>query len=348
VTSDASNLPADPSPSAPPLPEPKAKPGWFGRIISFLALLYLLAEIAIYVFIRTQGDHYWPATIALFAPRWLILAPLILLFPFAVFWRRRALWTLLACLLFAVFPVMGLSIPWRTALADSAHGQTLRVLTCNTHADSIDDVKLSQLIADTHPDVVCLQECKHLIARSAFSDDQWHVTGRGEFLLATRFNIQSAASIPRSNGIRCIVESPSGPITVFCVHLDSPHTALRNALSGTPDGIAELEANMTLRQIQANALAEQASETTGPIVIAGDCNLTTDSPIYRDNLAKFQDAFEFAGFGFGWTYHTLWTITRIDHIMTNSALVCGNCWVGPDVGSPHKPVIAEFSVEMSR
>jgi vancomycin resistance protein VanJ len=33
---------------------------------------------------------------------------------------------------------------------------------------------------------------------------------------------------------------------------------------------------------------------------------------------------------------------RIDHILAGPGWYCARCWVGPDVGSPHRPVLADL------
>ena len=60
----------------------------------------------------------------------------------------------------------------------------------------------------------------------------------------------------------------------------------------------------------------------------------------------YTNAFSKAGFGFGETrWTTMRGITfgvRIDHILTNEHWRPQRCWVGPDVGSDHLPVIADL------
>jgi endonuclease/exonuclease/phosphatase (EEP) superfamily protein YafD len=35
-------------------------------------------------------------------------------------------------------------------------------------------------------------------------------------------------------------------------------------------------------------------------------------------------------------------MVRIDHILAGPGWQAERCWVGPDVGSPHRPVIADL------
>jgi endonuclease/exonuclease/phosphatase (EEP) superfamily protein YafD len=84
------------------------------------------------------------------------------------------------------------------------------------------------------------------------------------------------------------------------------------------------------------------SELKGQIIVSGDCNLPADSAIFRDCWSKYDDAFCVAGFGFGYTkFMSKWGL-RIDHILVNDHWRVRRCWVGADVGSSHRPVIAEI------
>jgi vancomycin resistance protein VanJ len=79
-----------------------------------------------------------------------------------------------------------------------------------------------------------------------------------------------------------------------------------------------------------------------PTLLAGDFNTPIDSDIFRSAWTGYTDAFNFAGIGVGTTYRVKRTWTRIDHILFNNDWQCRQCWLGPDVGSPHLPVIADL------
>ena len=79
----------------------------------------------------------------------------------------------------------------------------------------------------------------------------------------------------------------------------------------------------------------------GPTVIVGDFNLTDDSAIYRRYWSRYRDAFATAGLGWGYTKFTRRIGVRIDHVLAGPGWQFRNCWVGPDVGSDHRPVLAD-------
>ena len=82
------------------------------------------------------------------------------------------------------------------------------------------------------------------------------------------------------------------------------------------------------------------------LIIAGDFNMPTDSAIYRQYWSRYSNAFSTCGFGFGHTKQSvirgLHYGLRIDHVLTDPFWRCRRCWVGPDLGSDHLPVIADF------
>ena len=49
-----------------------------------------------------------------------------------------------------------------------------------------------------------------------------------------------------------------------------------------------------------------------------------------------------AGLGWGYSHYTNRTLLRIDHILAGPGWTCRRCWVGPDVNSEHRPVIADL------
>ena len=106
--------------------------------------------------------------------------------------------------------------------------------------------------------------------------------------------------------------------------------------------IEEINYNRNRRESGAEDLEDFADLFEAPMIYAGDFNLPVDSNIFRHTLYDFTDAFSATGFGFGMTYHAKWTITRIDHIVGNEGWRFGKCYVGPFVGSPHRPVIADM------
>ena len=91
------------------------------------------------------------------------------------------------------------------------------------------------------------------------------------------------------------------------------------------------------------AVAQAARDCGGSTLLTGDFNTPVGSGIFRKSWSPaFADAFTTAGWGFGYTYYVRRTCTRIDHVLFGREWTCRNCWVGPAVGSPHRPLIADL------
>jgi endonuclease/exonuclease/phosphatase (EEP) superfamily protein YafD len=318
------------------------------RAIQILCWLNLAGLLLLWLFLHVAGDRWWLATLILFGPRWIWALPLGVLIPAAALFRRRSLWVLGTAAIVVVGPIMGLCLGGGESATPNAVLR-LRVLTCNTQGEQLDNDALTRLISATQPDIVALQEWRPPRPPAVFADEQWHILRFEDFVVGSRFPIEilhvaSPQHEAQHHGaaVACEVQTPGQSLRFFCVHLTSPHGVFRNALHLHRHGWAQVQYNIMLRREEAEDLDEQAAQADGPVLLAGDFNLPSDSTIYRQNFASFTDAFADAGVGFGWTYYEKWTVTRIDHILCGPGWRCSRCWIGPDVGSDHRPLLAEL------
>jgi vancomycin resistance protein VanJ len=74
--------------------------------------------------------------------------------------------------------------------------------------------------------------------------------------------------------------------------------------------------------------------------VMGDFNTPPESRIFPQVWGGYTDAFSAAGWGWGYTFIGARTTVRIDHILAGRGWRVTDCRVGPNVGSPHRPVIA--------
>ena len=317
------------------------RPRRISRIVAWLSWIYAIQIIAAWLFLRFDGDRSWIGAIAIFSPRWIVILPLVPLVPLALVFNRRCIWILAVATAGALFWVMGLCLPWRALFAPGRSALAVRVLTCNVHRHALHSRQLAGLIAAVHPDIVVLQEWFPPYDSSILGDGDWNVITSGEQYLATRFPIRAVKELHSGSAVDYVLETSAGPINLINVHLASPHPPLSAALLGRPNGKSDLERNVIERESQSRQLDRITRSVSGPLLIAGDFNLCPDSPIFRENFREFADAFDAAGFGFGWTYHHQWTAARIDHVLSSGQWTCRDCWLGIDVGSPHLPLIAD-------
>jgi endonuclease/exonuclease/phosphatase (EEP) superfamily protein YafD len=100
--------------------------------------------------------------------------------------------------------------------------------------------------------------------------------------------------------------------------------------------------NIEVRRLQSELASRWAESFPGPKLLVGDFNLPVESAIYRDHWSQYTNAFSVAGWGLGHTRYCRWHGVRIDHILTGPESQVDRCWVGPDVGSDHRPLIADL------
>ena len=281
-------------------------------------------------------------------PLGLVALPSGLLLPAAVAVRRRALRTLVPALLIALGPVMGFALPLGRLDADPpASAVRLRLLTCNMHYAKVDPSALDRLVAEESPDVVVLQEWRDSNGSAILQNREYRVHREPGQFLASRFPITKAerlgsdtTGVASSTALYELI-TPQGAIAILSVHMASPRKGLAELAGRGRGGLDEIASNSELRWTQSRWLAERASQIRGPLVVAGDFNTPPQSAIFRRIWDGYTDAFGSAGLGWGYTFNTRPTSVRIDHILLRDGGKASRCWVGPDVGSPHRPVLAD-------
>jgi vancomycin resistance protein VanJ len=323
------------------------EPSRLRRAIAACSWLYLLIVLAAWIMLYA-GDLWWPATLLLFSPRWLLAIPLFPLAIAAACWRRRSLPVVLVTLLLVLGPVMGCQLPWRAAVSASPAGKHFRVLTCNMHGQPPRRAALEQLLAEADPDVVAIQELRRE-PFDYFAADQWHIHPRtGGHFLASRYPIRQAVHLgydsmkPPGSLMRYELETPAGLVVLFSLHLASPREGLSETAHLPETGFVELEENSAMRWQQSEAVARFVDEVKEPVLVMGDFNTPSESALFRRVWGAYTDAFTAAGWGWGYTFRARRTAVRIDHILAGPGWHCERCWVGPYVGSPHHPVLADL------
>jgi endonuclease/exonuclease/phosphatase (EEP) superfamily protein YafD len=328
------------------------------RLTGWGIWLYTVALVVVWLALRLGGDRWWPATLLLFGPRWLCGVPLIALAPLAAWSRRRLVWVLAADLLIVVAAIMGLCLPVGQRAASKE--PTLRILTCNVKGRCTDNAALDRLIQGLDPDLVALQGCWGDV-RIAWPQD-WHVWQRGAIVVASRYPIRDCEAIlgenpphrwPSVNLVHCLVETPRGEVPFVSVHLPSPHDGIEQILDRKtlirPTRREALLQQTAVRWEAAEEVSQWARGLSDAAILAGDFNTPPDSCIYREHWRDFGNAFSQSGLGFGYTewprIKTRWFGLRIDHILYGSRWQARRCWVGPDIGSDHLPLIADLSAK---
>jgi vancomycin resistance protein VanJ len=345
------------------MPTPTRTPPWqrpqrtprklVPTIIACAAHAYLMGLAALTVSLWTLADKWWPATVLLFSPRWVLALPLLLLLPLAVAAHRRSLITLGAAALLLIWPLLGLRIPLHRAATDGSTS-FLRVLTCNVHRRQLNAAEFKTLLDDVRPDVVALQDWTSFHQSELFAPGMWYFQRNGELFLASRYPILTAQPIGLEEPPRPAfnarlgaaayyrLQTPLGLVGLINLHLASPHEALDALAHLEPASLDRLEYNTRCRALESQTVTRFVSQLYEPVMIVGDFNTPSESAVYREFWNQFTDAFLNRGFGFGSTHVSTLSSVRIDHILVGAGWDTRECWIAHATGSPHRPLIADL------
>ena len=328
-----------------PAPVPDSAPrkrGIVSRGVAFVAWMSLLFSLGAWIVVRF-GDAWAPATFLMFGPRWVLPIVPACAFFLTLIARRRSIPVATVALIVAGGPAMGFVFPIPGNETDSA---PMRVLTCNLHNARIEGAAIAKLVQEMNPDVAAFQESNSVRQFTNFAPPNWHVHRAAGLVLVSRYPIRKAEVLgtdsTSEHGLVATyeLETPRGLLTVFNLHFATPRDALAKVASGQADGWKELEENSAIRRAQSENVAAAATKVRGAVLILGDFNTPTESVVFKKAWSNFEDAFAMAGWGWGYTFRIKRTAVRIDHILLRNGKAA-HCWVGPDIGSPHRPVLAD-------
>lgn len=308
---------------------------------------YLVFLLCLWFLLWAQTDRWWVATALMFGPRWIWALPLVVLAPAALVVRRRLLWLSVLAGVLVAGPIMNFSVPWRL-LWQSPGTFHVRVLSCNAHYKELDAFALNQLIDEFQPDLVALQAWSPRQELALLGGREWHSQRKQELFLASVYPIRDVTVLEepyfgkKGNIARFDLETEIGTLYFFNLHLSTPREGLGAVLARWSDGKSVLQANSNLRRTQSAHTNRFIREVHGPVLVVGDFNTPADSTIYDEYWSSYANAFSTAGFGWGHTFFSNRAAVRIDHQLGRSNWQCSRCWVGPDIGSEHRPVIADW------
>ncbi len=313
-----------------------------------LAAGYLLAVALSAVGVWFGADDWWPPTLLIFGPRWVVALPLLLLIPLAGCTRsgRAGVILVVAAILFAG-PVAGgrLSIQ---SLSTSDTTAAIRVMTWNTMGLDLAQSGFKEFVVSQRLDIVLLQEAGAGPPLTVLPPG-WHVvTGPSGGVVASRFPLRFESGLGplelgNPGGIGWFeAETPVGPLSVVCVHLPTPRPGIDAMIHKKLRGIPDLRLAIEDRDRASRTARAWVGDPSGGLLVAGDFNMPVESTIYQRDWGEFGNAFSDAGNGWGTTKQTSWFGVRIDHILYAPPWTCRRVMVGPAMGSDHRPVVAEL------
>jgi vancomycin resistance protein VanJ len=338
---------------------------WLLRALTMAAVAYPLSLLGVLLLLRVVGERWWVTTTLLYLPPAGFALPLVVLVPTLALARRRRLLALqLVSLWLLLFPLMGLTLSWPSGPAPGE--PRLRLVSYNVNSLNGGIGPVIDEIKGFSPDIAFIQELPDSRFEQVAAELRPtlpHVEFKGEFLVASRFPIETQETPPKipffgqlrsPRYMKVVLETPLGKTTVFHVHTVSPRGGFyelrgkglrREILSGRLLAGANAEgvqSHATLRGLQIEAMSALAARTQGPVLIVGDTNLPLNSRIRQRFLADFQDGFQQAGNGFGATFPTRWPWMRIDLVLANQAFRFTHFEVGAGRASDHRCVVADL------
>jgi vancomycin resistance protein VanJ len=311
------------------------------RLLTALCWIALVLNLGAWFVIR--HDNWSVGTLLSFGPRWIWLLPPVSLLP-AAYFRRRRLLPLMSAILVAAIPILQFEFG---RLSTPPGAAALKVVSMNAGSKGNPDALL-RLVAREQPDIVVLQEWAE--PKQPFTVPGYALLCQEALCVLSPFPMERSAAMDRRaiGGWNLMValtevETPQGRVSVASVHLATPRKGIEAVQHGERDAAEELSSNIVSRGRESRIVSNWLAEVPGPMLIAGDFNLPSDSAIYREHWTRWSDAFEVAGWGYGWTKFTRWWGIRIDHILFDPAdWQVIEARVGDDVGSDHRPVIAKM------
>lgn len=317
---------------------------WITRLQGLLPIagwLVVPLELLSWAFLR-MGDEAIVPTLFSYGPRWIWLAPPIVLAP-AVIWKRSLVVPLSLAFVICLMGPMQFEV---TGSRNSNDCCRVTVLTLNAH-DRVEKGSLRRMAEGSGAEILALQEWDEELTKSELAG--WNVECAGGLCIASRHPLSHFEVLDRRSiggyfamAVSAQIAAPVARISFFSVHLETVRDGIEPILrSSGLGGAREMRANLLFRNLESRIVEEWIRERSqSPVIVAGDFNLPTDSAIYRRHWGDWSDAFEAAGLGFGYTKFTSWWGIRIDHVLFDRRWRAVACHVGPDIGSDHRPVMA--------
>jgi endonuclease/exonuclease/phosphatase family metal-dependent hydrolase len=348
--------------SAPTRSSVLSRPSRWHRRLLWLTALHLAGVAALWYLIWEISESHWLGSVVTFLPRlpWLLPGAVLILWSLAV--RSHALWWNALTTGFVLLAIAEFNVPWqRLQNSEAGAGQnslSVRVASCNVQNFAPDFSLVLQELQQAKPDVIALQEAFRPPEVLLKQYPDWHRLRVRGFWIAARWPLRLLGECQTDvfshlSAIAVEVASPNQPFVVVDVHL---MTARKSLIELSPlevvSGDAQapfMDATMR-RMIEARQVREFLDQYRSdlPLVVVGDFNMPTSSSLYRAQFAEFQNCFESASWGFGftapckrfrwWPRNTPWQ--RIDHILASHDWHIVSCHVGNQDGSDHRMIAA--------
>ncbi len=298
------------------------------------------------------GDVWWPATILLFGPRWVLLLPLAVVAAWAALRDPPLLMVVAVGLVIGVGPLVGGRVPWRSLLP-SGGGDALRVATFNAEGGGSVE-PLGILLDEWDADVVLFQECRGRLREQIRELERLgfplHVHTESSLCITSRHPITSVRRMERdafeaAGGSGLVqtytIDWGGRAIALTNLHLETQRAGLELFRAGrVTEAIPRLREKSALRAVELRAARRWVDSLDVPRIVAGDFNTPPESRLFREEWRDWTNTFDARGLGMGGTRLNGWILARIDHVLVDDQWRVTEAHVGRDVGSDHLPVVA--------
>ncbi|MHA3771138.1 endonuclease/exonuclease/phosphatase family protein [Verrucomicrobiota bacterium sgz303538] len=330
----------------------------FGLILRVLTLAYATLLALLMTALEWWGERNWLLSLLIFAPAWLLLAPLVVLTPISLLLLRwRLLLVQSGCAVFVLFGYM--TFRW-TPRPPAASG----MLTLVTHnIGEGDRQQFTDFLRRQKPDVILLQDAGSRGAEYARRYPGYEMAARGEFVCLSKAPIRESVLLdqPCWNGralaARFEILFEGKPLALYSVHLPTPRPQFNRLLNrrllasllkeDSQDQFSSYKDWIAARVELARALSDRICGEKLPYIAAGDFNMPDHGYIYHLFAREMTDAFVHSGRGWGLTFPGevsnsvafLGPWLRIDYIFAGKGWEPLYC--EPDTGrkSQHRAVV---------
>jgi endonuclease/exonuclease/phosphatase (EEP) superfamily protein YafD len=306
---------------------------WLDGLLTLLASLLVVANL-----LPLGARLWWVIDLTTHFRVQYLAVTFVLLVLVALRRHWRTCFVLLAAGAVSVVPVVPY-LPLAPRSAAVGAEPRLKVITVNVSYRQFSPRRLLEIVREVDADVVVLQELTPYAAEVLAPLDEilpnhFKMPAEGRFGIAvwSRLELESATpfALGRQPAIEARVRFGDTTFTVFGVHLNAP-TSPRRA---------------SARNAELRLLAERSAAIEGPLVVAGDFNLTPYSPLFGDWLA----ASGLTDTRRGRTPSVSWPAVLpilgipIDHVAVSPQFTILAHRRLPDFGSDHYGVLAELAL----
>lgn len=329
----------------------EARASRWARRLAWASWAYAVLVLLALVLIRWVGSSWSGVTLLLFAPRWIFLGPIAALIVASGVGRHFRHWALQGAILLVVAgPLMNLNLPLWTLWESAPAGRTVRVISFNMGQYPMDVDAFTRWADAARADVIFIQEGLRKDPKLvAYFEKGWYLNHPRS--IASRFPIveeldslaeaydreeRYSSAVDRVN-----VKTPEGrELCLVTIHLPTLRRGFERAMQGDFSGLS-LHNDWWGREIS-RALTLIAEDADRPMILGGDFNMPPDDATMAALRTSFRFAFEDAGWGYGYTRPAVLPWVRIDHLLASPEWSARRCRVGPDLGSDHLPIVAEW------